>query len=58
MKRYFYGFKEITEAEAKEIERKNQEYLNSGDLNQWYHIKFVMVIEDNNDCGGKRNDRA
>ena len=45
MKRYFYGFKEITEAEAKEIERKNQEYLKSNDIKDWYNIKFVMVID-------------
>ena len=49
MKRYFYGFKEITEAEAKEIERKNFEYLDSKDMNDWYNIKFVMVIDDGND---------
>ena len=45
MKRYFYGFKEITEAEAKEIERKNHEYLNSGDFNEMLKIRFVVIIE-------------
>lgn len=29
MKRYFVNGQEITEAEAGEIERKNQEYLNA-----------------------------
>jgi hypothetical protein len=46
MKRYFYGFKEITEAEAKEIERKNHEYLESGDISNLYNIKFVTVIQE------------
>ena len=44
MKRYFNGFKEITEAEAKEIERKNYEYLDSGDLNLMLKIRFIAVI--------------
>ena len=49
MKRYFYGFKEITEAEANEIERKNQEFFKSNDIKDWYDIKFVMVIDDAHD---------
>ena len=44
MKRYFVGYKEITEAEAKEIERKNLEYLDSGDMNEMLKIKFIVVI--------------
>ena len=32
MKRYFLDRKEITEAEAKEIEAKNKEYMASGDI--------------------------
>lgn len=31
MKRYFLNGKQITEQEAKAIEARNQEYLNSGD---------------------------
>ena len=49
MKRYFVGYEEITEAEAREIERKNQEYLNSEDMNEWAKIKFVVVLNDGND---------
>lgn len=44
MKRYFVSGKEITEAEAKEIERKNNEYLASGDMNEMLKIKFIVVI--------------
>jgi hypothetical protein len=44
MKRYFVDGKEITEAEAKEIERKNNEYLASGDFNEMLKIKFIVVI--------------
>ena len=45
LKRYFVDGKEITEAEAKEIERKNHEYLDSGDLNEMLKIQFVVKIE-------------
>lgn len=44
MKRYFVNGKEITETEAKEIERKNNEYFESGDFNEMLKIKFITVI--------------
>ena len=44
MKRYFVGYQEISEAEAKEIEKKNYEYLNSGDWNEMLKIRFIVVI--------------
>jgi hypothetical protein len=44
VKRYFVNSKEITEEEAKEIERKNNEYLNSGDMNDMLKIQFIVVI--------------
>lgn len=44
MKRYFVDGIEITEAEAKEIEKKNQEYLASGDFEQMLKIKFIVKI--------------
>lgn len=43
MKRYFVNGIEITEAEAKEIERKNSEYLNSGNFEDMFKIKFIVV---------------
>ena len=44
MKRYFLDRKEITEAEAKEIEAKNKEYMASGDFELWAKCQFIMVI--------------
>ena len=44
MKKYYVGKTEITEAEAIEIERKNQEYMNSADMNDWLKCQFVVVI--------------
>ena len=44
MKRYFVDGQEITEAEAKEIEAKNNEYFASGDFNEMLKIKFIVVI--------------
>ena len=44
MKRYFVSGQEITEAEAREIESKNAEYLASGDFNEMLKIKFIVVI--------------
>lgn len=44
MKRYFVNGIEITEAEAKEIEIKNNEYLASGDMGEMLKIKFIVVI--------------
>ena len=45
MKRYFVGYQEITEEEAKEIEIKNHEYLESGDLNLMLKIRFIVIID-------------
>ena len=44
MKKYFVSGKEITEAEAREIERMNNEYLASGNMEDMLKIKFVVVI--------------
>jgi hypothetical protein len=44
MKRYFVDKKEITEAEANEIQKKNNEYLASGDFSEMLKIKFIVVI--------------
>lgn len=44
MKRYFVNGKEISEQEAKAIEAKNQEYMNSNDLSLWAKCEFITVI--------------
>lgn len=44
MKKYYVSGKEITEAEAIEIERKNNEYLASGNMEDMLKIKFIVVI--------------
>lgn len=44
MKRYFVGNKEITEAQAKEIEKKNREIMESGDFAAMLNIQFIVVI--------------
>lgn len=44
MKRFFVDGIEITEEEARKIERKNTEYLNSGDFEAMLNIKFITVI--------------
>lgn len=44
MKKYYLGYKEITEEEAKEVEKKNNEYANSSDLADWAKIQFITVI--------------
>lgn len=44
MKRYFVNGKEITEAEAKEIEKNNDRYLNSGNMEDLLKILFIVVI--------------
>lgn len=44
MERYFVDGIEITEAEAKKIEKKNQECLASGDFEQMLKIKFIVKI--------------
>lgn len=44
MKRYFVNGKEINEQEAKAIEAKNKEYMNSNDLSLWAKCEFITVI--------------
>ena len=44
MKRYFVDGKEITKQEAELIEKKNNEYLNSGNMEDMLNIKFIVVI--------------
>lgn len=44
MKRYYVDGKEISEKEAKAIEAKNEEYMNSNDLAQWANCQFIVVI--------------
>lgn len=44
MKRYFVNGKEITKKEAELIEKKNNEYLNSVNMEDMLNIKFIVVI--------------
>lgn len=44
MKRYFVNGKEITKQEAELIEKNNNEYLNSGNMEDMLNIKFIVVI--------------
>ena len=44
MKRYFVDGKEITKQEAELIEKKNNEYFNSGNMEDMLNIKFIVVI--------------
>ena len=44
MKRYFVNGKEITKAEAEAIEKKNNEYFNSGDMMDMLKIQFIVEI--------------
>jgi len=44
MKRYFINGKEISEQEAKAIEARNKEYINSNDISLWAKRKFITVI--------------
>jgi len=46
LKRYFLGDKEITEAEAKEIEEKNREVLRSGTIEELLQIRHIIIRED------------
>ena len=41
---YYVDGKKITEEQAKEIERKNNEYLNSGNMTDLMKIKFIVAI--------------
>ena len=36
--------KEITEAEAKEIEKKNNEYFASENMEDWLKIQFIFKV--------------
>lgn len=44
MKRYFVNGKEISEKEAKAIEAKNKEYINSSDISLWAKCEFITII--------------
>ena len=44
MKKYYVSGKEITQEEAREIERKNNEYLANGNIEDMLKIKFIVVI--------------
>ena len=51
MRHYYLGDKEITEAEAKEIEEHNREVLRDGTVEELLKIQHVPIRED------YRNDR-
>lgn len=40
---FFVDGKEVTKAEAEEVEKENQKHLNSGDLNEMLNIKPIMT---------------
>lgn len=44
MKKYFVNGKQITEIEAKVIEARNREYMNSGDWSQIAKCEFIVII--------------
>ena len=44
MKRYFVNGSEITETQAQEIEKDNNKYLNSGNMEDLLKIKFIVII--------------
>lgn len=44
MKKYFIEGKEINEQEAMDIERMNNEYMESGDFDLMLKCKFIVVI--------------
>lgn len=44
MKKYYVNGIEITENEAKAIEAKNAEYMNSNDFSLWAKCEFITVI--------------
>lgn len=51
MRHYYLGDKEITEAEAKEIEEHNREVLRDGTVEELLKIQHVTIREDDrNDC--------
>lgn len=45
MKRYFVDGKEVCQEEAKRIEAENSKYLKSSDLNDWFKVKYIIIIE-------------
>lgn len=51
MRHYYLGDKEITDAEAKEIEEYNREVLRDGTVEELLKIQHVTIRED------YRNDR-
>lgn len=44
MKKYFVNGEEVSEQEAKAIEAKNKEYMNSTDFSLWAKCQFITVI--------------
>lgn len=44
MKKYYVNGKQITEQEAKVIEARNKEYINSGDFELMRKIEFIIAI--------------
>lgn len=44
MKKYFVNGKQITESEAKAIEKRNKEYMNSGDFSLIAKCEFIVII--------------
>lgn len=44
MKKYFVDGKEISEKEAKSIEKRNKEYMESGDFSLIAKCEFITVI--------------
>ncbi|EOS16413.1 MULTISPECIES: hypothetical protein [Bacteroidaceae] len=44
MKIYYLQGKEISEKQAKAIEAKNKEYINSNDISLWAKCQFITVI--------------
>lgn len=45
MKKYFVNGKQITESEAKVIEARNREYMNSGDWSLIAKCEFIVIIK-------------
>lgn len=46
MKKYYVDGMRISEEQAKQIEKDNQKYLQSGDFNQWQKIKYIVETKD------------
>lgn len=43
MRKFYIGNVEITEKEAMEIEKQNQKYLASSDMNNLFKIRFIVA---------------